>query len=239
MTTRLVVLIARHGERIDHVEPSWLDNAEVPDDPPLTRRGVLMAQELGASLSGRRLALVLSSPFTRCVQTACAAADEVRLETGICEWLDAEWYPDGDPLPKLPSAAQHRARGLNVVEGTPRNVAFPEPQGDPDLYDTELPSTRRCEAVIDELKAQWRNGALPAEDDGSTTVLLVAHGGICPLLGCACVEDEASRARILHAPVDYCALTECVLTDDGGSRLVRCGDTSFLADLKRRFRDDY
>ncbi|PIA13474.1 hypothetical protein COEREDRAFT_83444 [Coemansia reversa NRRL 1564] len=75
----------RHGERIDHIDETWVKTAQVPYDPPLTAEGNRQAQCTGAFI--QRLEqevksnqnagspvqtefLVLTSPFLRCAQTA-------------------------------------------------------------------------------------------------------------------------------------------------------------------------
>lgn len=79
-----VVVVVRHGERLDYVERdagrNWVqDNVEQrPWDPPLTERGLHQASDLGEALDGTILhelglpsiGAVYSSPFLRCRQTA-------------------------------------------------------------------------------------------------------------------------------------------------------------------------
>lgn len=79
MTVRFFVV--RHGERQDAVSSSWIGIANRPHDPPLTERGWDMGRLLGEYLrngSSETPAvdpndddiLILSSPLTRCIQTA-------------------------------------------------------------------------------------------------------------------------------------------------------------------------
>ncbi|KAJ1978064.1 guanine nucleotide exchange protein for ADP-robosylation factor [Dimargaris xerosporica] len=72
----------RHGERRDHVDPSWADSTPRPHDPPLSDNGIEQAYVTGRFLhdleregahSGKvttPLYWVFTSPFLRCVQTA-------------------------------------------------------------------------------------------------------------------------------------------------------------------------
>lgn len=42
-----VVVLVRHGERIDDVQADWIASAERPFDPPLTEQGALQAFRTG------------------------------------------------------------------------------------------------------------------------------------------------------------------------------------------------
>ena len=66
----MAVYLARHGERIDFVEKSWVDSAARPFDPPLTARGVLQGSALGKRLSllSPRPTKIFVSPLGRTVQ---------------------------------------------------------------------------------------------------------------------------------------------------------------------------
>lgn len=69
------IIIVRHGERQDHMNPDFAKTYPRPHDSPLTDRGIDMARKLGGYL-GYRYAIrpsdvvVLSSPLVRCVQTS-------------------------------------------------------------------------------------------------------------------------------------------------------------------------
>ena len=47
------VFVIRHGERIDHVDYSWVGKSDRPYDPPLTEQGVREAKDTGHMLKGR------------------------------------------------------------------------------------------------------------------------------------------------------------------------------------------
>ena len=67
------VIVMRHGDRIDHVDPSWLLTAARPWDPPLVQEGRVRAFCTGRQLRqnlGFTISRVFVSPFLRCVQTA-------------------------------------------------------------------------------------------------------------------------------------------------------------------------
>ena len=89
------IWIARHGNRIDFVRPEWFNTAERPYDPHLSDDGEVQARELGARLQGEGITHIFASPFLRTVQTANYIAEAIdlpiKLEWGLCEWLNREW----------------------------------------------------------------------------------------------------------------------------------------------------
>ncbi|NEO98419.1 MAG: histidine phosphatase family protein [Symploca sp. SIO2E9] len=89
--------IARHGNRLDFVNPEWFNTAERPYDPPLSEDGILQAKQLGQRLASVGIKQVFTSPFLRTVQTASIVADildlSIKLESGLSEWLNPEWMP--------------------------------------------------------------------------------------------------------------------------------------------------
>ncbi|KNC99347.1 uncharacterized protein SPPG_05594 [Spizellomyces punctatus DAOM BR117] len=68
------VYLIRHGERIDHIDPSWSCTASQPYDPPLSPGGIRQACRTGSHLSTRLVTspirYIFSSPFKRCIETA-------------------------------------------------------------------------------------------------------------------------------------------------------------------------
>ena len=67
------IFIARHGERMDHINPAWSLNAARGHDSPLSPTGKTQAKELGDYLKARLQSndmVVYSSPLVRAVQTA-------------------------------------------------------------------------------------------------------------------------------------------------------------------------
>ena len=92
------VWIARHGNRLDFVNPAWFNTAKRPYDPPLSDDGVIQAQELGQRLTSESIAHIFVSPFLRTVQTADAIAQALdlplKLEAGLSEWLNPQWMKE-------------------------------------------------------------------------------------------------------------------------------------------------
>ncbi|MBR8827154.1 MAG: histidine phosphatase family protein [Gomphosphaeria aponina SAG 52.96 = DSM 107014] len=89
------VWIARHGNRLDFVNPEWFSTAERPYDPPLSADGVLQGRELGKRLQSENITHIFSSPFLRAIQTANEVAEvldlPIKIEAGLSEWLNCDW----------------------------------------------------------------------------------------------------------------------------------------------------
>ncbi|KAG5510561.1 hypothetical protein JKF63_06858 [Porcisia hertigi] len=69
------IFIARHSERLDHKNREFPKTDSRPHDPPITDRGVLLAEKLGEYLVDHyhvdpAEVVVLTSPLLRCVQTS-------------------------------------------------------------------------------------------------------------------------------------------------------------------------
>lgn len=69
------IIIARHSERADHMDPSFARTTPRPHDPPLTDNGVELARKLGVYLAKHYKldldkVIILSSPLVRCVMSA-------------------------------------------------------------------------------------------------------------------------------------------------------------------------
>lgn len=89
------IWIARHGNRIDFVNPEWFNTAERRYDPPLSDDGVVQAYQLAQRLKGQGINHIFASPFLRTVQTANQVASAldlpIKLESGLSEWLNSAW----------------------------------------------------------------------------------------------------------------------------------------------------
>lgn len=93
------VWIARHGIRLDFVNPAWLKTAERFYDSPLSVDGFKQAQALGRYLKGKGVVHIFCSPFLRTVQTAHCIAEildlQIKVESGLSEFLFPLWLPPG------------------------------------------------------------------------------------------------------------------------------------------------
>jgi broad specificity phosphatase PhoE len=105
MVTTQTVWIARHGNRLDFVNPEWFNTAERRYDPPLSDDGVIQAQQLGKRLKSENINHIFASPFLRAIQTANQVADAldlpIKIEKGLSEWLNPNWMtemPETHPI---------------------------------------------------------------------------------------------------------------------------------------------
>ncbi|XP_073157029.1 uncharacterized protein [Henckelia pumila] len=70
------VVVMRHGDRVDYINPLWTATAARPWDPPLIDSGKARAFRTGWRIRkelGIPIHRVFVSPFLRCLQTACGA----------------------------------------------------------------------------------------------------------------------------------------------------------------------
>jgi len=160
------VWVARHGNRADFVNPAWHRGAQRPHDPELSPDGVEQARELGRRLRGAGIRHIFASPFLRTVETASYVADaldlSVKVERGVCEWLNPEWFTKASgwlPVPELARRFPRVDAGFQSLV----NPAFPERDERADCW------LRACRA------ARLLAGVF-AED-----LLIVSHGA--PMMG--------------------------------------------------------
>ncbi|MGB5596826.1 MAG: histidine phosphatase family protein [Crocosphaera sp.] len=101
MSSHQTIWIARHGNRLDFVNPEWFNTAKKRYDPPLSEDGFIQAKKLGKRLQSENIRHIFASPFLRTIQTASQVAEmldiPVKLEAGLGEWHNPEWmneYPE-------------------------------------------------------------------------------------------------------------------------------------------------
>lgn len=216
----LKLIIARHGERIDKVDSSWASRAAEPSDPYLSEAGFRQARALGEHLKrAERVSAIYVSPFTRTLQTANEAAEildlPLRVETGLCEWLNAEWF-NGKPLYYPPREQSLQLFPRIATDYNARVVPhFPE--------NRQQVAARGQDAAHAIVGQHFVDGK---SDD--STILLVSHGKI--------VEDcvIGLTGGDLLPWITYCSVTHVLeKVVDGKSVFVRgdvIGDTSFIPD---------
>jgi broad specificity phosphatase PhoE len=152
------VWIARHGNRLDFVNPEWFNTAERRYDPPLSADGLVQAQELGQRLKTENIQHLFVSPFLRAIQTANEVAKVINLplnlEAGLGEWHNGEWMteaPETNPQEFLAAAYP----GINWSYQSHLHPQYPETKAD---------VNRRTAATIKQLVSKF---------DGD--ILLVGH----------------------------------------------------------------
>jgi broad specificity phosphatase PhoE len=205
------IWIARHGSRIDFVDPDWHAAATHPYDPPLCPEGGEQARQLGERLQKESIAHIFASPFLRTVETAHAVASTldlpVKLEPGFSEWLNPDWFPR-DPR-RVPLADLRRRFPRIDPSYTPRGEASYPETGD---------------------RAEKRSGdtlvRLSAEFEGN--LLVVGHGVSVfgATAGLLDVPPGEPRSNLLP-PITYCSLVKLTQNRNGWSLELAC-DTSHL-----------
>ncbi|KAF1945319.1 hypothetical protein EJ02DRAFT_451621 [Clathrospora elynae] len=174
-----VVVVARHGARLDASDKAWHLTSPTPYDPPLTYGGWAQARALGQRIAAllhqrdeehlpefglskpdikkkkkKRKIIIHSSPFLRCVQTSTAVA------AGISQYQ----LPD---MPHLevptPSKQRHGLRGSSSL-AKPRPSKSPssqpgtfQPVADPNLeiYPQPHNGPERIMLRIDAFLGEW------------------------------------------------------------------------------------
>ncbi|KAL7482786.1 hypothetical protein ACHAW6_008451 [Cyclotella cf. meneghiniana] len=163
------IYLTRHGARIDTDDPDWLKKClhNRADDPHLSSAGRLSALELARALSRSQqsgvcqLKHIVSSPYTRCVETAHIVAEmaniTVKIEPGIAE-------VNSTPNPKFLDACELREQ-------------FP-------LIDTSYSPVMTREDLSLEYSdgacaARSATTALQVRENLAGTILFVGHGASC------------------------------------------------------------
>uniref|UniRef100_A0A0G4IFJ9 Uncharacterized protein n=1 Tax=Chromera velia CCMP2878 TaxID=1169474 RepID=A0A0G4IFJ9_9ALVE len=183
-----IFYIARHGERIDHVDPAWrYTEGNSIEDAYLSERGFRQARDLGKYLSNEGITHVYSSPFLRCVQTAQTAAMFINQRAREGETTGMERPKDGRIHDKrgfdtTSSASSYRNPRLSsgIRQSTlgtggrkemrpdlmPPSFARPLPSSHPDSGDQEKRNRKRPVLVrLEPCLSEWLNRSwFPRED---------------------------------------------------------------------------
>ena len=206
------VWIARHGNRIDFVNPDWFLTAEHRYDPHLSEDGHIQAKQLANRLKGEGISHIFASPFLRTVQTANHAAValdlSIKLEWGLCEWLNADWMTE---MPETESVAALCSRFPRIEASYKGGIAnYPE---------TAEACLERAGETAKRLVAEF------PED-----MLLVGHGAsvLGTAIGLAGVAETEINASL-------CCLVK-VVRAEGEWSIELNGDTSHLTDSETTIR---
>ena len=200
------IFLARHGNRQDFIDPTWVDGALERYDPPLSADGFEQAYRLGQRLVGEGIQAIVASPFLRTVQTAeqvnATLGVPMFLEPGFGEWLSSDSF---ERLPRLgllaPGAARYPVLGAGPLgEDGPRALAWPE--------------TR------EQLRARVQHTLERLLDHLDGTLLVVTHAASA---AAAVLIDP----RVARVECPLCALF-CLERDPGGWRLVLDADIAHV-----------
>lgn len=202
-----VLWVTRHANRQDFVDPNWHETADRPHDPGLSPDGVEQAERLAQRLAQTAIDRIVASPFLRTVQTAHAVANTldqpVRLEPGIGEWHNADWF-SAAPTLLGPDALTERFSRVNLTHDPCLTPAFPESR---DAMLARVQSAARC---------------LIRRYDGTDELLLVGHGATVYGVLQGLVGDDVPDAGCPLA-----SITKLVRRDDTWTIALR-NDTAHL-----------
>lgn len=207
------VWIARHGNRLDFVNPEWFNTAIRRYDPPLSDDGLTQAAELGQRLKSENISHILASPFLRTIQTANEVAKvlnlPIKLEAGLGEWYNAAWMSEA-PETHPPDFLAQKYPSIDWSYQSSVHPQFPETQEEVNL---------RTATTVVQLVAMF-----------TTDILIVGHGA--SVFG-------ATKSLVPDAPdfdVALCCLTKIVQKPDQSWNLEFYGDTSHLSQTESQVR---
>ena len=206
------VWIARHGNRLDFVNPEWFNTARRRYDPPLSDDGVIQAQELAARLQNESISHIFVSPFLRTIQTASEVAKvlnlPLKLEWGFCEWLNPQWMdemPETHPQEWL----QERYPTIDWSYQSYLQPSYPE---------TEEKLAQRTAKTIQHIVKEY-----------SEDILIIGHGG--SVWG----TTQGLVPSIERLKVTLCSLTKVVKAEDKWQPEL-IADISHLSNPQTQFR---
>lgn len=199
------IWIARHGNRLDFVNPEWLNTAKRRYDPPLSEDGVIQAQQLAQRLKSENIAHIFASPFLRTVQTAYEVAKvldlPIKLEAGLGEWLNPKWMTRmPQRLPQEVLAEQYPQIDLNYQSRL--NPQYPE--------------------SLDQLKARNTEIGQILSQAYSEDILIVGHGATVMWMTAGLVAGEP------EVKASLCCIVK-IVRDNNQWKLEINGDTSHLS----------
>ncbi|MBP0019897.1 MAG: histidine phosphatase family protein [Cyanobacteria bacterium SBLK] len=126
------IWIARHGNREDFIDPSWIEMASQPFNPALSPDGVEQAKALGQRLVGKDIRHIFASPFLRTVQTANYVAEAIalpiKIEAGLSEFLSFSLISLTPEILSLPALKQRFPR-IDLEYTSRVTVRYPESEG--------------------------------------------------------------------------------------------------------------
>ena len=198
------VWIARHGNRLDFVNPEWFNTAKRRYDPPLSEDGWIQAKELANRLKGEPIEHIFSSPFLRTIQTAYCVAQAlnlpIKLEVGLSEWLNPDWMSETPEIHPQEFLAQQYPR----IDWSYQSLVIPQ------YPESEMVVNQRTALIARKLVANY-----------SENILLIGHGA--SVIGTA--NGLMGENAIAHASL--CCLVKLV-RENQAWRMLLNGDTAHL-----------
>ena len=206
-----IVWIARHGNRLDFVNPEWFDTAQRRYDPPLSDDGFVQAAELGQRLKSEQIGHIFASPFLRTIQTAHEIAKvlnlPIKLEAGLGEWHNPKWmseHPEIHPQDLL-------SEKYTFIDWNYQSYFTPQ------YPETKEDVNHRTAKTIKKLVAEF-----------AENILIVGHGATVHGVTYGLVPDTE------YFKVALCCLTKITRQQDNKWQLDLCADTSHLSQTESK-----
>ena len=207
------VWIARHGNRLDFVNPEWFNTAARRYDPPLSEDGLVQAAELGQRLKSENISHIFASPFLRTIQTASEVAKvlqlPIKLEAGLGEWRNSKWMSEPPEL----QTQKFLAAKYPAIDWSYQSYIHPQ------YPETKAELNQRAKKTIEQLVAEF-----------SENILIVGHGASVHGVTYGLVPGTK------YFKVALCCLTRVVRTKDGNWKIDLCADTSHLSQTETEVR---
>lgn len=207
------VWIARHGNRLDFVNPEWFNTAVRRYDPPLSEDGFVQAAELGQRLKQENISHIFASPFLRTIQTANEVAKVLNLsikpEAGLSEWYNRKWMTKKPEIHPRDLLAEEYPR---IDWGYQSYLTPTYPESEADVY-------RRTKETVEQLVTEF-----------TTDILIVGHGA--SVFGTI----KALVPNIPSFKVPLCCLTKIISGSDDNWNWEFYGDTSHLSQTETQIR---
>lgn len=212
MTLSQTVWIARHGNRLDFVNPEWFNTAERRYDPPLSKDGFVQAQELGKRLKIENISHIFASPFLRTIQTANEVANilnlPIKLEAGLSEWHNSDWMSEPPEIHPRELLAKNYPR----IDGNYRSLIIPK------YPESQAEVNQRTGEIARLLVAKF-----------SDDILLVGHGASVWGTTAGLVGGNP------HVHTSLCCLVKLILHQNTWQMKLN-GDTSHLTQTETKIR---
>jgi probable phosphoglycerate mutase len=206
MGTPTTLVLLRHGET--PLTPSKRFSGSGGTDPELSAAGLRQAEAAAAALAARGTVQdVVSSPLTRCRQTARVVADRFGLEFGIDEDLREADFGAWEGL----TFAEVRERHPDDLDAW-----LASPEAAPTGGEPFASVIRRVEAARDRILARY----------AGRTVLLVTH--VTPVKVLACTALGAPPEALFRMELSAASLSAVAYYADGNASLRLLNDTAHL-----------
>mmetsp|Transcript_14618 Transcript_14618/g.39122 ORF Transcript_14618/g.39122 Transcript_14618/m.39122 type:complete len:268 (-) Transcript_14618:695-1498(-) len=224
------IILVRHGERQDFIDPEWKKTAKLVHDPPLSERGLQQAEETGSYLRAycdeskdeRSAALpvrtILASPFFRTLQTATNVAKafpelDVTLQPAAAEWLQASCFDTPPPTHFYKIGTRDEPYPyIGAVDSKGLKEAFPRVVPAAAENIRVLPMYPEDEEFLLERAVRFYREELEpllfAEGTAPSTVVVVSHGGPIEYMTRAILLESGLEYNVV--PVTFCSVTEFI-----------------------------